>query len=79
MASHAAVAFADAQRIQHLHEALATRNLIGQAKGILMERFKIAAPQAFLVLATASSRTNLKLRDVAEQLTTTGTLPGKGP
>ncbi|MUN64638.1 ANTAR domain-containing protein [Kocuria sediminis] len=74
-ATHAAVAFADAQRIQHLYEALATRDLIGQAKGVLMERYKITAQQAFLLLTTASSRTNLKLRDVAEQLTTTGTLP----
>ncbi|MGQ1795852.1 GAF and ANTAR domain-containing protein [Kocuria oceani] len=75
VAAHAAVAFADAQQIAHLTEALATRDLIGQAKGVLMERYKITAQQAFLLLSTASSRANLKLRDVAEQLTTTGTLP----
>lgn len=75
VAAHAAVAFADAQQITHLKEALATRDLIGQAKGILMERFKITAQQAFVVLTTASSRSNTKLREVAEQLATTGTLP----
>lgn len=74
VAAHAAVAFADAQQISHMEQALATRDLIGQAKGILMERFKITAQQAFVVLTTASSRANIKLREVAEQLTT-GTLP----
>lgn len=76
VAAHAAVAFADAQQIAQLNEALATRDLIGQAKGILMERFKITAHQAFLVLTAASSKANIKLREVAEQLVTTGTVPG---
>ena len=75
VAAHAAVAFADAQQIAQLNEALATRDLIGQAKGILMERFKITAHQAFLVLTAASSRSNIKLREVAEHLAATGTLP----
>ncbi|MEX5258565.1 GAF and ANTAR domain-containing protein [Kocuria arenosa] len=75
VAAHAAVAFADAKRISNLLEAVRTRDLIGQAKGILMERFKITDHQAFLILATASSKTNIKLRDVAEHLTTTGALP----
>ncbi|MFI7582962.1 GAF and ANTAR domain-containing protein [Kocuria sp. M1N1S27] len=77
VAAHAAVAFADAQHINRLHQALTTRDLIGQAKGILMERFKITAQQAFVVLTTVSSRSNLKLRDVAEQLASTGTFPGE--
>lgn len=77
VAAHAAVAFADAQHINRLNQALTTRDLIGQAKGILMERFKITAQQAFVVLTTVSSRTNLKLREVAEQLATTGTFPGE--
>jgi transcriptional regulator with GAF, ATPase, and Fis domain len=75
VAAHAAVAFAEAKKISGLQESVATRDLIGQAKGILMERFKITAQQAFLILTTASSRTNLKLREVAQQLTTTGALP----
>ncbi|MEX5258425.1 GAF and ANTAR domain-containing protein [Kocuria sp. CPCC 205281] len=77
VAAHAAVAFADAQHIDRLPQALTTRDLIGQAKGILMERFKITAQQAFVVLTTVSSRSNLKLREVAEELAATGTFPGE--
>ena len=76
VAAHAAVAFADAKRISNLEEALATRDVIGRAKGILMERHRITDQQAFLLLSTASSRTNTKLRDVAEHLVTTGKLLG---
>lgn len=79
VAAHAAVAFADAQQVGHLHEALATRDLIGQAKGVLMERFKITSHQAFVILTTASSQSNTKLRDVAERLATTGILTGERP
>jgi hypothetical protein len=39
-ASHAAVAFAGVQNMNHMRTALATRDLIGQAKGILRERYK---------------------------------------
>jgi ANTAR domain len=41
-ASPAAVAFADAQRIDQLNHKAATRDLIGQAQGILMERYNIS-------------------------------------
>jgi GAF domain-containing protein len=73
-ASHAAVAVAQAQKLNHLGSALASRDVIGQAKGILMERYKVTAPQAFALLATASMDTNRKVHDVAELLTTTGVL-----
>jgi hypothetical protein len=72
VAAHAAVAFADSQKISQLNEALITRQLIGQAEGILMERYKINAQQAFLVLTRASSSSHTKLREVAEQLTSSG-------
>ena len=68
-----------AQQVGHLHEALATRDLIGQAKGVLMERYKISPHEAFVLLTTVSSQTNTKLRDVAEQLATTGVLTGERP
>lgn len=77
VAAHAAVAFADAKQISGLKEALATRDLIGQAKGILMERYKITDQQAFLLLTRASSRTSTKLRVVAEHLASTGNLLGQ--
>ena len=77
-ASHAAIALAGAEKEQDLRTALTSRDLIGQAKGILMERFKITADQAFAVLVGASSRTNRKLTDIAEELSATGTLPHAG-
>jgi hypothetical protein len=41
-----------------------------------MERYKVTAEQAFTLLTHSSQRTNVKLRDVAEQLASTGALPG---
>ncbi len=73
-ASHAAVALAQAQKLNHLGRALASRDLIGQAKGVLMERYKITAHQAFTLLARASQDTNRKLTEVAEHLAHTGVL-----
>jgi transcriptional regulator with GAF, ATPase, and Fis domain len=75
-ASHAAVAFADAQKIAQLNKAVDSRDLIGQAKGILMERYQISADQAFRVLTRASQHTNRKLRELAEELTSSGHLAG---
>ena len=73
-ASHAAVAFAGADRVQHFNVALARRDLIGQTKGILMERFKITADQAFSILVRVSQDSNRKLFDLAEELAQTGHL-----
>ncbi|MFF1382244.1 GAF and ANTAR domain-containing protein [Arthrobacter sp. NPDC058288] len=75
VAAHAAIAFSDAKEIAQLTQALDTRDLIGQAKGILMERFKITPQQAFLVLTRASSEANIKLRDVAQHLASSGEFP----
>ena len=74
VAAHAAVAFADSQEIKQLGDALTNRDLIGQAKGILMERHKISAHQAFTLLTTVSANTNIKLTQIAEHLTTSGEL-----
>jgi GAF domain-containing protein len=74
-ASHAAVAMAGAQRNEQLTRAVETRDLIGQAKGILMERHKLTAEQAFRLLVRASQLTHTKLRDITEQLTMVGELP----
>lgn len=73
-AAHAAVAMAGVQERAHLRTALNARDVIGQAKGILMERYKINADEAFRLLVTASQRTNVKLRDVADHLTASGEL-----
>src|SRR3954451_17706514 len=74
LGSHAAIAAADAQNLENVTSALVTRDMIGQAKGILMERFKITAEQAFQVLAKVSQDTNRKVYAVAEDLASTGTL-----
>lgn len=75
-ASHAAVAFADAQQLDQLALALDSRDLIGQAKGILMERYHLTPDQAFRVLVRGSKHSNRKLRDVATELTTSGQVTG---
>jgi GAF domain-containing protein len=72
LASHAAIAAADAHHFEHVSSALVNRDVIGQAKGILMERFKITADQAFEVMAKVSQDTNRKVAAVAEELARTG-------
>lgn len=78
LAAHAAVAVAGAQNEEHLRRAVGSRDLIGQAKGILMERYRLSADQAFQVLARVSQQTNRRLVDIAEELAQTGTMPGAG-
>lgn len=74
-AGHAAVALAGAEHEENLRRGMDNRDVIGQAKGILMERHKLTAPQAFDVLARVSQEMNRKLFDVARELTTTGEVP----
>lgn len=62
----------------NLTEGLRTRELIGQAQGILMERERITGDQAFDVLRRASQRMNIKLRDIAETVVRTGEAPKEG-
>lgn len=54
--------------ISQLHEAVLTRDVIGQAKGILMATGAITDEEAFEILVRASQRENRKLRDVAADL-----------
>ena len=71
-ASHAAIAMAGAQEAEQLRAAIAFRDLIGQAKGILMERYRLTGTQAFQALTQVSQSSNRKLRDVALQLVEEG-------
>ncbi len=75
-AAHAAVAVAGAEHEENLRTAVSNRDVIGQAKGILMERHKLTADQAFGVLARVSQQLNRKLAHVARELTDTGAVPG---
>ena len=74
LAAHAAIALKGVTLETNLRTAVESRDVIGQAKGILMERFKIDQAKAFAMLVAASQSTNRKLRDVAELLATTGEL-----
>ena len=74
-AAQAAVALAGAERGEGLTQALVQRDVIGQAKGILMERHRITPDAAFTLLVRASQRANRKLHAVAEHLAVTGELP----
>jgi GAF domain-containing protein len=63
---HAAVALANAHNEEGLQVAIDARKLIGQAQGILMERFDLDADRAFEFLRRQSQAHNVKLRHVAE-------------
>jgi GAF domain-containing protein len=76
LAAHVAVALAAAQEIEQLNAALGTRTTIGQAEGILMERFDLSPERAFEVLKRVSSHSNAKLHVVAAELVRTRRLPG---
>ncbi|MGY1753594.1 ANTAR domain-containing protein [Blastococcus sp. SYSU D01042] len=62
------------ERADHLQAALDSRGVIDQAKGILMERFKLTPDAAFQALTRVSMETNTKVRDVAVRFVSTGEL-----
>jgi transcriptional regulator with GAF, ATPase, and Fis domain len=74
-AARAAIAAAYAEKVTHLERAVRSRQVIGQAVGILMERHRLSAKQAFATLVTASQESHLKLREVAQRVTETGEEP----
>ncbi len=53
---------------EHLQAALESRDLIGQAKGLLMSAHGISAEEAFAMLRSMSQHANVKLRDVAARI-----------
>lgn len=67
-AAHTTVAWNLMRREHQFQSALASRDVIGQAKGVLMERFSIDAAAAFELLRKLSQQSNTKLADVAERL-----------
>lgn len=66
LAQHASVALAGSAAEKQFDEALASRDMIGQAKGILMHRASVDALQAFTMMLQVSQSTNTKLIKVAE-------------
>lgn len=67
-AAHAALALGRAQREEELNSALANRKMIGQSIGIVMERYQLDEDRAFQYLVRVSQHSNIKLRDVAQEL-----------
>ncbi len=62
------MALSAAKQQQQMEEAVETRDVIGQAKGILMAREHINADEAFELLRQSSQRLNIKLRALAQQV-----------
>lgn len=75
LAGHLAVSMAAGREIDQRGVAIASRTLLGQAEGILMERFGLDADQAFDYLRRVSCNTNRKLALVAEDLVRTREIP----
>jgi GAF domain-containing protein len=69
-AAHSSVAWNSARRDEQFKRALASRDTIGQAKGMIMERYGVDAVQAFEVLRKLSQDSNVPLVQVATQLVT---------
>jgi hypothetical protein len=67
-AGHAAIALGSVRAIQNLNEGLHTRKVIGQALGILMERYQLNEDRAFAFLVRTSTTSNVKLNIIAQEL-----------
>ena len=77
VAAHASVALAKVRSERDLWRAIDSRHLIGQAQGMLMERFKLSPEKSFAVLRRYSQQHNIKLHEVAGALISTGRLPAE--
>ncbi|TDO56701.1 GAF domain-containing protein [Kribbella sp. VKM Ac-2571] len=75
LGQHASIALDTAHRLDTLQQAVDGRTVIGQAQGILMERYDLDAGQAFSVLRRYSQSQNTKLGEVARKLAATRELP----
>jgi GAF domain-containing protein len=76
LARHASVAVASTRDDETMAAAVDARKLVGQAMGILMERFDLDDTRAFEILKRYSQQNNIKLRDVAQELIDTRKLRG---
>jgi AmiR/NasT family two-component response regulator len=70
VAKHAGLTLRQVDRALNLEEALETRALIGQAQGILMERYQLTGDQAMSFLRRTSQQTHIKVRDLADSVVT---------
>jgi GAF domain-containing protein len=79
-AAHASVALGHAWKHENLQQAIHNRTVIGNAIGLVMERFQLDNQAAFAYLARMSSTSNEKLKDIAAQLVdeANARVPGNG-
>ncbi len=75
--AHASIVLSRYRSDLNLWQAIAARHRIGQAQGILMERFHFDADKAFAVLRRLSQQQNIKLSQIADHVIATGQLPGE--
>jgi hypothetical protein len=75
-AHQAGLAISYAHHISTLEEAVRSRTTIGQAVGIVMERYNLNDERAFAFLKRLSSHRNVKLRLIAEEFITETQAPG---
>ena len=75
LATQAAVALIAEDKELQFRSALTSRDVIGQAKGMIMERFGVDAMHAFELLRRLSQDSNTRLVDVATELITRGPDP----
>lgn len=75
-ATVAVMALKGARTTEELQSAIHTRNIIGQAQGIIMERYQMSAEQAFSVLSRVSQESNVKLNEIAAQVAARREIPG---
>jgi AmiR/NasT family two-component response regulator len=68
LANHAAIALVTAEHERQFRAALSTRDVIGQAKGMIMERFGVDSASAFAILRRISQQTNTPVRQLAARL-----------
>ncbi|HLL08881.1 MAG TPA: ANTAR domain-containing protein, partial [Nocardioidaceae bacterium] len=66
--TYAGMAFGKTRQAEQLNKALSTRKMIGQAIGIVQERYELNEDRAFQFLARVSQTSNIKLADVAAEL-----------
>jgi transcriptional regulator with GAF, ATPase, and Fis domain len=76
-ATHIALAWSVFRRTDQFRSALASRDIIGQAKGIVMERFRVDAIRAFELINRLSQESNTKLLDVAQKIIDTNGTDGR--
>jgi GAF domain-containing protein len=69
-AAHAAIALIGSTQRAEWRTALSSRDMIGMAKGILMQRERMTEDQAFNLLLSTSQNTNIRVHDLATRLVT---------